>query len=104
MPKLSKTWATTMDQVKCSNFYNSQKKAVRNNKAITKPEKPAPHANSEQLDGIANSIPSVNTIQSLGYTDRRMTSNMTMDTQLVPRVSYTTVPKVEKKTKMDVKN
>ena len=69
-------------------------KAVRNNDAISKPVKPAPHTNAEQLDGIAHSLPRVNTIKPLGDTDRRMTSNMTKDTPLVPRVSPIAVLRV----------
>ena len=52
-------------------------KAVRNNEAITKPAKPAPHTNVEQLDDIAHSLPRVNTTQPLGSTDNRMTIKMT---------------------------
>ena len=61
-------------------------KEVRNNKAITKPARPDPHTNAEQLDGIAQSLPRVNTIQPLGETDRRMKMKMTKDTPLVTRV------------------
>ena len=75
-------------------------KAVRNNKAIKKPAKPDPHTNAEQQDGISHSLPRVTTIKPLGNTDRRMTSNITKDTQLVPRVSPTAVTRVEKPPKV----
>ena len=64
-------------------------KEVRNNDDITKPAKPAPHTNAEQLDGISHSLPRVNTIKPLGDTDSQMTSNMTKDTPIVPRVENT---------------
>ena len=73
---------------------------MRNNKAITTPSKPAPHTNAEQLDGITHSLPRVNTMQPLEDTDRRLTRSTTKDTALVPRLSPTSVPRVEKTPKV----
>ena len=68
--------------------------SVRNNKAITKSAKEAPHTNAEQQDGITHALPRVHKIQPLGDDDRRMTSNMTKDTPLVPILSPKAVPRV----------
>ena len=73
---------------------------MRNNRAITTPSKLDPHTNSEQLDVIAHSLPRVNAMQPLEDTDRRLTSSMTKDTPLVPRVSPTAVPRVDKTPKV----
>ena len=75
-------------------------KAVRNNEVIAKSAKPAPHTNAEQRDGITHATLRVYTIQPLGDNERFMTRNMAKDTQLVPRVSPTAVPRVEKPSKM----
>ena len=71
-------------------------KAVRKNKTITTPSKLSPHNNSEQLDVISHSFPRVNTMQPLEDTGRQLTSSMTKDTPLFPKVSPTSVTRVEK--------
>ena len=74
--------------------------AVRNNEAIDKSAKPSSHTNADQRYVIIYALPRVHMIQPLGYDDRQMTRNMAKNTPLVPRMSPTAVPRMEKLSKM----
>ena len=74
--------------------------SVKKNKAISKPENPTPHTNTEKQDERAHAFPRVHTAQTLENENRRITRNTTKDIPLVPKVPLTTVPMVERTARM----
>ena len=75
--------------------------AVKNNKDISKSEKPTPHTNAEKQGGCAHAFPWVHTAQTLENKNKRITRNMTKDIPLILRVPLTAVPRVETTARME---
>ena len=68
-----------------------KEKSIRNNEAVSKSVKLAPHTNADQHDGRTHPLPRVHTIQPLQNEDRLATRNMVKDNPLILRLSYTAV-------------
>ena len=74
--------------------------AVKNNKAITKSEKPTPPTNAEKQGGHDHAFQRAHTAQTLENENRRITRNMTKDTPLIMRVPLTAVLRVDSTARM----
>ena len=73
---------------------------MRNNEAIAKSAKPAPHTNAEKRYGHTHALPRVHTVQPSENKERRVTKNMAKGTPILPRVPPTAVQRVKKTASM----